>query len=151
MWMITVPIILLLGIASGWLSGSGNRNPWFAALAKPWFMPPGWVFPVVWTTLYVLMGVALAQVIASDSPWRGAAMALFVVQLLLNLAWSPVFFAAHRMKGALGIILVLDVAVVVTILLFARIAALPALLLLPYLAWLVLATALNASILRLNT
>jgi len=150
MWMITVPAILVLGFASGWISGSGNHNAWFASLNKPWFMPPGWVFPVVWTTLYVLMGVALAKVIAADSPWRGAALALFGVQLLLNLAWSPVFFGAHQVKAALAIILLLDVAVVATILAFARIAALPALLLLPYLAWLALATALNTSILRLN-
>lgn len=142
--------ILLLGLASGWLSGSGHGNPWFDALAKPAFMPPGWVFPVVWTALYILMGIALAQVIGSRAPVRNLAITLFVVQLGLNLIWSPIFFAWHDVRTALGVILALDVAVIATVAVFARVGTLPALLLVPYLVWLMIATALNWSILRLN-
>ena len=142
--------ILLLGLASGWLSGSGNRNPWFAALVKPGFMPPGWVFPVVWTTLYILMGIALAQVIGSKAPARNLAIALFAMQLALNLAWSPIFFAGHQILLGLGVIVLLDAAVIATAIAFARIGPWPALLLAPYLVWLAIATALNWSILRLN-
>ena len=142
--------ILLLGMASGWLSGSGNRSPWFATIAKPWFMPPGWVFPVVWTILYLMMGVALAQVVGSHAPERPIAIGLFAAQLALNLAWSPIFFAAHRIRLALVVMILLDAIVIVTTILFARIGAAPALLLAPYLAWLALATALNAAIVRLN-
>jgi benzodiazapine receptor len=142
--------ILLLGMASGWLSGSGNRSPWFATIAKPWFMPPGWAFPLVWTILYLMMGVALAQVVRSHAPERPIAIGLFLAQLALNLAWSPIFFAAHRIRFALAVMILLDAVVVATVVLFARIGAEPALLLAPYLLWLILATALNAAIVRLN-
>lgn len=143
----TVPAILLLGIASGWVAGSGYGNPWFDALAKPWFMPPGWVFPVVWTTLYILMGLALAMLLAAGAR---AAVLLFALQFLLNLAWSPLFFAAHHIAGALGLIVALDLSVAATILLAWRSRPVAAALLLPYALWLGLATALNLAILRLN-
>jgi len=142
--------ILLLGMASGWLSGSGNANPWFAGIAKPSFMPPGWVFPIAWTTLYILMGIAFAQLLGSSSPLRTIAITLFVAQLALNLAWSPVFFALHETRLALAILVVLDLVVIATIAVFAQVGLWPALLLIPYLVWLGLATALNAAIVRLN-
>lgn len=144
---ITVPIVLGLGIASGVLAGSGYGNPWFDALAKPWFMPPGWVFPVVWTILYMLMGVSLAMLIQAQA---GIAIALFAAQLLLNLVWSPIFFAAHRIGAALAVIVALDGAVLATIGAAWAVQPLPALLLLPYAAWLVVATALNLAMRRLN-
>jgi translocator protein len=146
-WLLTIPIVLLAGLASGWLSGSGYGTPWFDGLRKPWFMPPGWVFPIVWTTLYILMGVALSDLIRARAR---TAIALFALQLALNLAWSPLFFAAHRTAGALALIVAIDVAVAATIVAAARVRLRPALLLVPYAAWLALATALNLAILRLN-
>jgi benzodiazapine receptor len=126
--LITVPSIVLLGMVSGILSNSGYDNRWFAALAKPSFMPPGWAFPVAWTILYVMMGLALAMIWqARATPARAIAMAMFFVQLALNLAWSPLFFAAHRVHAAL----------------FGRIRPRAGLLMVPYLLWLLLATALN--------
>jgi translocator protein len=149
-WIITVPVIVLLGFASGWLSNSGYGNPWFDALRKPWFMPPGWVFPVAWTSLYILMGIAVAQVIASDAPGKRPALILFASQLILNLLWSPVFFGLHQMRPALAIIAVLAVDVAVMIILFLRIRKSAAYMMLPYLAWLLFATELNLAIVRLN-
>jgi benzodiazapine receptor len=146
--LIAAAVILALGSASGLLSGSGYGNPWFDALAKPWFMPPGWVFPIAWTALYVLMGLALGQVLAAPrGQARLTALRLFALQLLLNLAWSPVFFAMHRIDLALAIILVLDAVVIAAILAFRRVRPGAALLLLPYPLWLALATALNGAIL----
>lgn len=143
-------LILALGFGAGLLSGSGTGNAWFDALPKPWFMPPGWVFPIVWTTLYVLMGFALGEVLAAPpSPARRGAITLFVLQLLLNLVWPPIFFAAHRVALALGVILILDLAVLATVAAFYLIRRRAALLLLPYPAWLVIATALNLSIWRI--
>jgi benzodiazapine receptor len=111
-------------------------------------MPPGWVFPIAWTALYVLMGLALGQVLAAPrGQARLTALRLFALQLLLNLAWSPVFFAMHRIDLALAIILVLDAVVIATILAFRRVRPGAALLLLPYPVWLALATALNGAIL----
>jgi tryptophan-rich sensory protein len=149
-WAYTVPSILTLGILSGWGSGSGNRDPWFRALAKPGWMPPGWAFPVIWSLLYVAMGVALARVVDVPVAAKGPALALFAFQLVLNLLWSPVFFAWHRPDRALELIWLLDVATALCVVAFARIDGIAAALLLPYLAWLGLATALNRAILRLN-
>lgn len=149
-WMITVPVILLLGMASGWLSNSGYGNEWFDRLNKPSFMPPGWAFPVAWTILYVLMGFALGLIIHTQSPLRNAAIALFAVQLVLNLAWSPVFFGMHQARAGLAIIAVLFVAASATAILFWRILPIAGLLMLPYLAWLLFASALNGAIVRMN-
>ena len=149
-WFITVPLILLLGSASGAVAGLGGAYPWFFLLRKPWFMPPVWAFPLVWTALYALMGVAIARVIDRPSAGRTIAILLFTLQLALNLAWPPLFFAAHRIAAALALVVALDVAVVTTILAFARVDRPAAAMLLPYAAWLGVATALNAAILPLN-
>ena len=148
-WVATIPAVLVGGMASGWLSGSGYGNPWFDALAKPWFMPPGWVFPIVWTILYVLMGVSLGLLIDARHR-RGAAIGLFLLQLALNYLWSPVFFAAHQTGAALVVILLLDAALLATIVVTRRVHRTAAWLLFPYVAWLALATALNLAIWRIN-
>ena len=149
--IVLVPLILLLGLASGRLSNSGYGNAWFAALAKPGFTPPGWMFGVAWTTLYLMMGIALVLVVAArGARLRRTAILLFVVQLALNLAWSPLFFAAHRIWPAFALILVLLVLVAITARCFWRIRPVAGMLLVPYLAWLCLAAALNFEIGRLN-
>lgn len=146
-----VPTVVLLGFLSGKLAGSGPGNPWFDALAKPDIFPPPVWFGIVWTILYVLMGIALALVSAAwGARGRTAAIVAFVVQFALNLTWTPTFFAAHEIKGALVVIGVLDVLVIVTIALFWRVRRLAAVLLLPYLAWIGFATLLNYEFLRLN-
>jgi translocator protein len=149
--LVTVPLILFLGIVSGALAGSGYSNPWFVSLAKPATMPPSWVFPVVWTSLYVLIGFALAMIVwARGASGRGVAIALFAAQFALNLAWSPTFFAWHKIGAAFAIILLMIVLTVATVLAFARIRARAALLMLPYLGWLCFAAWLNLSIEKLN-
>lgn len=149
--LVTVPLILLLGLASGRLSDSGYGNPWFYLLAKPDLTPPGWVFATVWPTLYVLLGLALAMILhARGSNGRGLAIGVFILQMLLNFLWSPVFFAWHRIGLALGLILAILLLSAVATLLFARIRKGAALLMLPYLAWLGFATYLNYQILQMN-
>ena len=142
--LFTVPAILLLGTVSGRISGSGYGNAWFDALQKPDIMLPGWVFGVAWTILYVLLGLALALVLhARGARGRGLAIALFVLQLLLNFAWSPIFFAYHEVAAAFWTILAM-------IFVIWRIRILAALLLYPYLGWLAFAAVLNYQILELN-
>ena len=149
--LLTVPAIVLLGFLSGRLANSGYGNRWFDALEKPALMPPGWLFGVAWTILYILMGLALAIVLhARGAKGRGPAIVLFLVQLLMNLAWSPLFFRAHQVGSALMLILALIVVVAITIWLFGRIRRVAGLLLLPYLAWLAFASFLNYEIGRLN-
>ena len=149
--LFTVPLVLLLGIGSGRLSGSGYGNPWFDALTKPDFMPAGWVFGAAWTILYVMLGLALAIVLhARRARGRGLAIALFVVQLAMNLAWSPLFFAAHEVDAAFWLIVAIFVTAAVATWLFARIRLSAGLLMLPYLAWLIFAGLLTFEIGRLN-
>jgi benzodiazapine receptor len=139
-----VPGVLFLGFFSGQVGGSGPGNPWFMELNKPSLYPPPQVFGIVWSILYVMMGVALTLVVtARGAPGRGMAIAAFAVQLALNLAWSPLFFAAHQITAALVLLVVLNVAIVVTIAAFRKVRPIAAWLLLPYLAWVLFATALN--------
>jgi len=145
-----VPAVLLLGFLSGRFGG-GAQDPWFLALEKPAILPPSAIFGVVWPILYVLMGFAAAMICAAwGSRYRLPAILAFVLQLLVNLAWTPVFFGEHEMTFALYVILALDVAVVVTIVLFWNVRSAAAWLLLPYLAWILFATVLNYELLRLN-
>jgi tryptophan-rich sensory protein len=149
--LVCIPAVLVLGRLSGAAAGSSDEDPWFAALAKPEIYPPAATFGIVWSILYILMGLALAIVgTERGAAWRKPALIAFAVQLALNLAWSPVFFAAHQITGALLILLALDVAVIATIALFWRVRPLAGLLLLPYLAWSLFATVLNWQFLQLN-
>lgn len=146
-----VPGVVLLGLLSGQLAGSGPGNAWFDGLTKPSTYPPPQAFGVVWTVLYVLMGVAISMVAAArGAAGRKPAVIAFAVQLVLNLAWSPLFFAAHQITGALALIVLLDLAVIVTIVLFWRVRPVAALLLAPYLAWILFATLLNYQFLIAN-
>jgi translocator protein len=149
--LVTVPLIVLLGIMSGQLSGSGYENAWFTALRKPDFMPPGWLFGVAWTLLYALIGLALAFILgARGARGRAIALTLFAVQMILNLAWSPLFFAAHQVTGALIVIMAMFVAALATAIRFGMIRRIAGLLMLPYLVWLLFAGTLNYEIMRLN-
>ena len=149
--LFAVPAVLLLGTLSGRLAGSGYGNPWFDALQKPAAMPEGWVFGAAWTALYVLLGLALALILhARGAKGRGLAVALFVVQLFLNYAWSPIFFAYHQVGIAFWLIVAMLILTAVTAFLFWRIRRVAALLLLPYLLWLGFAAWLTWDIGRLN-
>ena len=149
--LVLVPAILLLGLLSGRMAGSGPDSAWFSALVKPAAYPPPATFGIVWSILYVLMGVACAMVAAAKgAPGRGLALAVFAVQFVLNLAWSPVFFAAHMITGALILIVLIDIAVAATVVLFHRVRPVAAYLLLPYLLWVLFATYLNWAFLDAN-
>jgi translocator protein len=149
--LVTVPLVLLLGIISGRVSNSGYGNPWFAALVKPEAMPPDWLFPAAWTLIYILLGLSLALVLhARGAVGRGKAIALFVVQLLLNYSWPPLFFAFHEVRLALMVIVAMLVLATATSFVFGRIRRAAGLLMLPYLGWLIFAAWLNFQILVLN-
>ncbi len=149
--LLLVPAVLLAGFLSGQLAGSGPDNPWFASLVKPATYPPPATFGIVWSILYIMMGLAFALICSAwGARGRSLAIAAFLVQLALNLAWTPVFFAAHQITGALVVLVLLVVAVIVTIALFWRIRPVAGALLLPYLAWILFASLLNWQILQLN-
>ncbi len=124
---------------------------WYQTLERPSFAPPNWIFGPVWSVLYLLMALAAWRVgLAEASPLRLWALALFVVQLALNLAWSWIFFHQHAIGAALVEIVVLWAAIGATTLLFARVAPVAAWMMAPYWAWVTFATVLNAAYWRLN-
>ncbi|OAQ53151.1 TspO and MBR [Natrinema mahii] len=141
-------LVTLVGAAPS--AVASPDTPWFRALEKPWFYPPTIAFPVVWTLLFSLLGVALWLVWRSDADGRRLALAAFVAQMAFNVAWTPAFFALEAPLVALGIIVVLWGLVVETILAFRRVDRRAAALLVPYLAWVTFATVLNLEIWRLN-
>lgn len=149
--LFTVPAIVFLGFLSGQIANSGYRNSWFAMLVKPDFMPPSYVFPVAWGILYALMGLAVAIILhARGARLRGLAIALFVVQLIANYFWSPLFFRLHMVTEAFWLILFIFLVAAAAAWVFARIRTLAALLMLPYLGWLIFAAMLTQEIDRLN-
>jgi tryptophan-rich sensory protein len=149
--LVAVPLVVLLGSLSGRLAGSGYGNPWFDALTKPAFMPPGWTFGVAWTILYVLLGLVLATILhARGARGRTLVLALFLAQLALNYLWSPLFFAWHQTLAALIVVLAMIGLSAATAALLWPIRKGAALLMLPYLAWLCFAAALTFEVIRLN-
>ncbi len=148
--LFTVPLVMLLGFLSGMLGGDPNSN-WFQSLVKPELFPAPALFGIVWPILFFLMGLALAFICAAwGARGRTAAILAFAVQFVLVLAWTPVFFTAHEIKAALIVIGVLDVLAIITVALFWRVRKLAAVLMLPYLAWILFATLLNWHFLVLN-
>ena len=149
--IICVIAVEVLGGTSGWLSNSGFGNGWFDALQKPSFMPPGWAFGVVWPILYAMLGAALGIVLAEPaSDRRRLALILFLIQLALNFAWSPIFFAAHQITTAKYVIFLMAAIAAAVATQFFRIRRPAGLLMVPYVGWLVFAATLNSAIEALN-
>jgi len=127
-------------------------SQWFQSLQLPWFYPPSWAFGVVWTFLFTLIGVAAYLVYKQGTDNRPVriALGLFAAQMVVNVAWSPAFFALENPPLALGIIGLLWVLIVLTLRGFVRVDRRAALLLGPYLLWVSFAAVLNAAIWLLN-
>ena len=148
--LICILLPLIIGSLSG-LANVGSINTWYAHLNKPSFNPPGYLFGPVWTILYLLMGVSLYLVWkAPDGRMRDYALIIFVIQMVLNFAWSFIFFYFHQPGWALVDIIALWIFIVAMILIFYRISSTSALIQVPYLLWVSFATVLNAAIWLLN-
>ncbi len=145
---------LFVPLALGYIAGQYTSEAvpgWFAALNKPSFNPPGWVFGPVWTLLYILMGLSFFHIwIKPRIKERTVAKIIYIVQLLLNFAWSFLFFYYQNIALALIDIIVLDVVVVIMLLKFYQLKPTAAYLNIPYLLWILFATALNAAFYFLN-
>lgn len=148
--------LAVLPVAAASLTGALMTAPniptWYAGLAKPFFAPPNWLFGPAWAILYTLIALALWRVLglAPGTPGRAGAIAAFLAQLLLNAAWTPVFFGLHSPKGGLAVIVLLLVTILLTIRRFWPLDRVAAGLLVPYAAWVTFATALTAEVARLN-
>ena len=145
-------IIVCLGVGGlGAIATTPEIDGWYRTIAKPSWNPPGYVFGPVWTTLFVLMGIAAWLV------WKGKGfkeakipLGLFAAQLLLNVAWSWIFFNRHQLGWAFAEILILWLAIAVTTIAFFKETKVAGALMLPYLAWVSFAAVLNFTIWRLN-
>jgi benzodiazapine receptor len=124
---------------------------WYEQLRKPAWRPPNWVFPPAWTFLYLTIAVS-GWLVWRTSGFAGAAFpfAIYLVQLILNASWSPIFFGMGRPDLAFIEVVMLWLSIIATIAAFHRVNAVAAWLLLPYLAWVTFAAALNLAIWRLN-
>lgn len=140
-------IPLILGLIVGFLS---RPTASYEALVKPFFSPPGFVFPIVWTILYLLMGISSYLIAQSNNPRRYPALITYMEQLFVNLAWSPIFFTLSFRFLAFLWILFLIYLVVKMIVQFKRVSHRAAYLQIPYLLWLIFAALLNFSIVILN-
>ncbi len=141
----------LVGII-GALTTATAESSWYGALDKPPFNPPGWLFGPVWTVLYALMGVAAYLVWRQGTQRREvrAALGLFAAQLVLNGAWTPVFFGVESIVGGAVVIVLLLGVLALTVRAFFRVSRTAGWLLVPYLLWVGFATLLNLSIWALN-
>jgi tryptophan-rich sensory protein len=133
------------------IGGTTMPNGWYEGLDKPGFTPPDWVSGPVWTVLYALMAVA-AWLVWREFPHKNvvAPLVVFGVQLVLNALWSWLFFQWHLLGWAFAELVVLWLFILASVILFWRVRTLAGVLLLPYLAWVTYAGALNAAIWRMN-
>jgi tryptophan-rich sensory protein len=145
-------VVLCLGAGGlGAIATTPEIAGWYRTLAKPSWNPPDYVFGPVWTTLYVSMAIA-AWLVWKPAGFTAAAtpLSLFALQLALNVAWSWVFFGMHQPGWAFFEVLVLWLAILATTVAFFRCSRIPGYMMLPYLAWVSFAAALNFCIWRIN-
>ncbi|MBZ9570776.1 tryptophan-rich sensory protein [Methanobrevibacter sp. TMH8] len=149
--IISFVIVFVIGII-GSLVTYPQIATWYASIIKPSWTPAGWVFPIVWNTLYILMSISLFLVLKENLSDKKVkfALAIFGIQLALNLLWSIVFFGFHSIIGGLGVILMLWIFILMNIFVFYKISKWAGILLVPYIIWVTIATYLNYSIYLLN-
>eukprot|EP00244_Chara_vulgaris_P013911 TRINITY_DN833_c0_g1_i1.p1 TRINITY_DN833_c0_g1~~TRINITY_DN833_c0_g1_i1.p1 ORF type:complete len:176 (+),score=21.95 TRINITY_DN833_c0_g1_i1:596-1123(+) len=145
---ISLAIAIAIPIVQSLISASlGGADEWYKKLKKPWFTPPNWAFPVVWMTLFVLMGIASWRIwLKGGFAVQALPLGLYSFQLLLNFLWSPIFFGLHQVGWALVEILILWTSVLACIVSFYKVDPIAGYLLFPYIMWLTLASLLNYSI-----
>lgn len=147
-----VIIFCELAGVTGSIFAAASIPGWYAKLNKPRLAPPNWIFSVVWIGLYALMGISVFLVWQKGLEDQNTriALALFIIQLALNVIWSIMFFGLRSPGGSLVEIIILWLAIFATIIAFAKISDLAAWLLLPYLFWVSFAAFLNYGIYKLN-
>ena len=152
--LLTLIICIAIPLVAGAISGIATTSSvptWYAGLNKPVFNPPNYLFGPVWTVLYILMGISLYMIWrAPAGDARNMALIIFGVQLLLNFAWSFIFFYFKQIPLAFIEILLVWIGVLIMILMFYRINKTAAYLQIPYLLWVSFASVLNGAVWRLN-
>lgn len=142
--LFVIPVVVI-GWLIGWLNVPGE---WYAALAKPSFNPPNWIFGPVWTVLYILIGIVGWRVWTKSADQR--LRVRWVFQMALNFAWSPVFFGLQNISAGLVVITLLLAVILAFAMRAVQRERISAMMFVPYIAWVSFATVLNASIWWLN-
>ena len=147
----SVSLCLMTGFV-GSFSTMNSVKTWYADLSRPSFTPPDWTFGVVWPILYVMMGISVFMIWNRGLDKRKVkiALGLFVLQLVLNGLWTPIFFGLHMIALALIEIVLLWIAILLTILVFWRISKAATFFLFPYILWVSFAAILNTALWYLN-
>ena len=147
----SVSLCLMTGFV-GSFSTMNSVKTWYAELSRPSFTPPDWTFGVVWPILYVMMGISVFMIWnrGLDKRKVKVALGLFVLQLVLNGLWTPIFFGLHMIALALIEIVLLWIAILLTILVFWRISKTATFFLFPYILWVSFAVILNTALWYLN-
>ncbi|SDE20909.1 tryptophan-rich sensory protein TspO [Limimaricola pyoseonensis] len=142
--------LILLGacFAAGTTGAMFPPGEWYRRLNKPRWTPPDWLFPVAWTTLYLLM--AGAGGLVAGRPGADFALALWALQIALNTLWTPVFFGLRRIRAGMLVLALLWLAVAATLVALWRVEPWAGAMFIPYLAWVSVAGALNLAVWRLN-
>lgn len=150
-FLISIIIPLVIGGISGGFTVSAI-NGWYATINKPWFNPPNWIFGPVWTSLYVMMGIAFYLIWKSDAATalKNKAITLFFIQLTVNFLWSIIFFYFQQPGWAFIDIVIMWVMILLTIFSFGKISAAASWLMVPYICWVSFAAVLNFAIWKLN-
>ena len=149
-FLVSIILPLSLGAIAGMFT-SQSVPEWYATLNRPSFNPPNWIFGPVWTTLYILMGISFFLIWKQEaSKVRNRAILIFLLQLLLNFAWSFIFFYFNMIGLALVEIVLLWISIVLMLVVFYKIKPIASYINIPYLLWVTFATVLNASYYILN-
>ena len=143
-------LCVLVASSSGFIFPLGSANEWFSALNSPTFSPPNWVFGPVWTLLYLLIATSAFLIVQKRSEWLPLAIALWALQLALNVIWTPVFSGAQDLQLAFYYIVALWLSIVAYIFFSWRISRWASMIMIPYLCWVSFATALNFAYWQIN-
>lgn len=146
--VLIIAIPLIVGMISARMAGDQMRD--FGELNQPPFSPPAWLFPVAWTILYILMGIVLLLIIRSNHEYKVGAIALFISQLIMNFLWSPAFFVEGDYLKALIILVLMLTTTIILAFITRRINKAAAIMLIPYILWMMFATYLNVGVGLLN-
>lgn len=153
--IVSILLPVIVGFAASFFTRPEIQG-WYQTIEKPWFRPPNWLFAPVWTSLYLMMGIALFLIwrklvfTPSQSVIKQRALWSFAVQLFFNFWWSVIFFRFHAIGGAFLWILILWILILINIFQFAKLNKTAAWLLVPYIAWVSFASILNGAIWYLN-
>lgn len=145
-------INIIVPLAVGGISSILTRNSMeiYASTNQPWFAPPGFLFPIVWTILYILMGISAYMILRSKSDMQFKAIAIYALQLFVNFIWPLIFFNARTYLLAFAWLIILLILVLIMIILFYKINKTAAYLQIPYFIWLIFASILNFNVYLLN-